>query len=88
MAVADVFTGISENRPYRKGMPREEALGVLRGMAAKGEIDARLVSLLEAHYDAIHPALIEAQAQAVREYEAFREALKDRGEILPRGANE
>ena len=76
MAVADVFTGITENRSYRKGMTRDDALGVLHGMAAKGELDARLVSLLETHYDAIHRALEESQAQAVREYEAFREALK------------
>jgi len=75
MAVADVFTGITENRPYRKGMSREEALGVLHGMAAKGELDARLISLLEKHFDAINRAREEAQAQAVREYEAFREAL-------------
>ncbi|HLO09193.1 MAG TPA: HD domain-containing phosphohydrolase, partial [Desulfobacteria bacterium] len=88
MAVADVFTGISENRPYRKGMPREEALGVLHGMATKGELDARLVSLLDAHYDAIHLALVEAQAQSVREYETFREALKVGEEIPSRGANE
>ncbi len=76
MAVADVFTGITENRPYRRGMPREEALGVLRDMAAKRELDGRLVALAESHYDAIHRAREEAQAQAVREYEAFREALK------------
>ena len=76
MAVADVFTGITENRPYRKGMTREEALGVLHGMAAKGELDARLISLLENHFDAITRAREAAQAQAVREYEAFREALK------------
>ena len=76
MAVADVFTGITENRPYRKGMTREDALGILHGMAAKGELDARLVSLMEAHFDAINRAREEAQAQAVREYEAFRGALK------------
>lgn len=76
MAVADVFTGITENRPYRKGMTREEALGVLHGMAAKGELDARLIALLEINYDAIHRAREEAQAQAVREYGAFREAMK------------
>ena len=86
--MADVFTGISENRPYRKGMTREEALGVLHGMATKGELDARLVSLLDAHYDAIHLALVEAQAQSVREYETFREALKGGEEIPSRGANE
>jgi HD-GYP domain-containing protein (c-di-GMP phosphodiesterase class II) len=76
MAVADVFTGITENRPYRKGMKREEALGVLHGMAAKGELDARLIALLETNYDAIHRAREEAQAQAVREYGAFRDAMK------------
>jgi len=75
MAMADVFTGITEDRPYRKGMTREEAQGVLHGMAAKGELDARLISLLEKHFDAINRAREEAQAQAVREYEAFREAL-------------
>jgi hypothetical protein len=57
-------------------MTQEEALGVLHEMAAKGELDARLISLLETHYDGIHRAREEAQAQAVREYEAFREALK------------
>jgi HD-GYP domain-containing protein (c-di-GMP phosphodiesterase class II) len=77
MAGADVFTGITEDRPYRKGMSREEALGVLRGMSTKGELDARLVSLLEGHYDAIHRAREEAQADALREYEWFRVALKE-----------
>jgi HD-GYP domain-containing protein (c-di-GMP phosphodiesterase class II) len=76
MAVADVFTAITENRPYRKGMTREEAIGVLHGMAAKKELDARLISLLETNFDAIQRAREEAQAQAVLEYEAFRGALK------------
>jgi HD-GYP domain-containing protein (c-di-GMP phosphodiesterase class II) len=76
MAVADVFTGITENRPYRKGMPREDVMRILHGMAANREIDARLVSLLETHYDAIHRTLEEAQGKATREYETFRETLK------------
>jgi len=76
MAVADVFTGLTENRPYRKGMTREEALGVLHDMAAKRELDPSLVALLETHYGAILLAREEAQVQAVREYETFREELK------------
>jgi len=76
MAVADVFTGITENRPYRKGMPREDVMGILHGMAAKRELDARLVSLLETHYDTIQRTLEEAQGKATREYETFRETLK------------
>jgi HD-GYP domain-containing protein (c-di-GMP phosphodiesterase class II) len=80
MAVADVFTGLTENRPYRKGLARGEAMEVLHGMAAKGELDPRLISLLETHFDAIHRAREEAQAQAVREYGAFREAMKSGSE--------
>ncbi|MFA6147058.1 MAG: HD domain-containing phosphohydrolase [bacterium] len=76
MAVADVFTGITENRPYRKGMSREQALGVLHEMKAKGELDGRLVALVETHYDEIRRAREEAQDQAVREFEAFRESLR------------
>jgi len=76
MAVADVFTGITENRPYRNGMTRQVVMGVLHGMVAKRELDANLISLLETHYDAIRRALEEAQGKAIREYETFREALK------------
>jgi HD-GYP domain-containing protein (c-di-GMP phosphodiesterase class II) len=77
MAVADVFTGLTEDRPYRQGMPLAEALGVLRGMGEKGELDRRLIALVESHSDAVYRARAEAQAQAVREYEAFRKSLKE-----------
>ena len=80
MAVADVFTSITEDRPYRKGMTREEVLGALHEMEARGELDGRLVSLLESRFDAVNHARAEAQAQAVREYEEFREALQEGGE--------
>jgi HD-GYP domain-containing protein (c-di-GMP phosphodiesterase class II) len=75
MAVADVFTGITEDRPYRAGMPRAEAAGVLEEMAAKNALDARLVGLLLANFGEIDRARAQAQALAVREYEEFRAAL-------------
>ncbi len=76
MAVADVFTAITENRPYRKGMDREKALGVLRDMSEKGELDGRLVALLESSFDAVQKAREEAQSRSIKEYEEFRETLK------------
>jgi len=83
MAVADVFTGLAEDRPYRPGMGRDEVLGVLHEMAGKGEIDGKLVALLENHFDLVHRARKEAQEEAVREYEAFREMLAN----VPPGGN-
>lgn len=47
MAVADVFTALSEDRPYRGGMKSREALAIMRGMARTSALDAELVDLLE-----------------------------------------
>lgn len=53
MAVADIFSAITEVRPYRKGMEREQALGVLRENVRSGGIDAELVALLAERYEEI-----------------------------------
>jgi HD-GYP domain-containing protein (c-di-GMP phosphodiesterase class II) len=75
MAVADVFTAITEDRPYRRGMGQAEALAVLNRMARQNELDAALVDLLVRHFEAVNRVRAEAQAAAVREYENFRAAL-------------
>ncbi|NJD61348.1 MAG: HD domain-containing protein [Deltaproteobacteria bacterium] len=75
LAVADVFTSLAEDRPYRKAMTREEATGVLRGMAGSGELDDLLVDLLIRHYEEADSCRAAAQAKSVREYEEFRSAL-------------
>ncbi|MBQ9468485.1 MAG: HD domain-containing protein [Clostridia bacterium] len=53
MAVADIFSAITEVRPYRKGMSREEAFGVLNENVRSGGIDGELVALLGEHYEEI-----------------------------------
>ncbi|MFW5836706.1 MAG: HD-GYP domain-containing protein, partial [Desulfovibrionaceae bacterium] len=42
MAVADVFTAVTEDRPYRAGMDRKSALQVLQSMAGQGVLDAEV----------------------------------------------
>lgn len=75
MAVADVFTAITEDRPYRRGMGQAEALAVLHRMARQNELDGALVDLLVRHFAALNRVRAEAQAAAAREYEDFRAAL-------------
>ena len=75
MAVADVFAAISEDRPYRKGMDRDEALAVLRDMVEKEELDANVVNVLAEHFDEIDYRRAEAHEKAVREYSRFRTEL-------------
>lgn len=56
VAVADVFTAITEDRPYRTGMSREDSLGILNKMVSEGALDGDIVSLLPAIYEDIHHA--------------------------------
>ncbi|RZI44801.1 HD domain-containing protein [Herbaspirillum sp. HC18] len=51
IAVADVFTAISEKRPYRDGMRRAQAIAVLDDFVSGGALDGDLVSLVREHFD-------------------------------------
>ncbi len=93
MAVADVFTALSEDRPYRKGLPREDVLQALRRMAGEGALDASLVRLLAQEYESIDRERRGAQENAEREYRTFAPSGSDRGwpsphpgELPPRSA--
>jgi len=72
MAVADVFTAITEDRPYRKGMPYNEALQVLKGMASSSQLNEDLVLILSRHYDEMNSIRSSAQKEASEEYRKFR----------------
>ena len=64
MAVADIFSAITEVRPYRAGMDRTQAMGVLKDGVTRGELCGRIVDLLENHYDEVDDAR-EAESRAV-----------------------
>lgn len=55
IAVADIFTAISEHRPYRHGMGRHEALALMDRQVQSGAIDGDIVRLLPQHYDELVP---------------------------------
>ncbi|MBQ6986805.1 MAG: HD domain-containing protein [Oscillibacter sp.] len=72
MAVADVFSAITEDRPYRAGMPKEQSIAVLRGDAERGALDPALVELLCGHYDEINRLRDSASRIAGTHYQASR----------------
>lgn len=69
MAVADIFTALTEDRPYRKGMERDQVKAVLTGMVNNGAISEILVELLLSHYELFCGLREEGHAQALAEYE-------------------
>ena len=77
VAVADVFTALTEERPYRRGMSIREATNILGEMADDGALDHEVVGLMARNRG--EAALIRRLAQegAGARYLAFREQAAD-----------
>ncbi len=71
MAVADVFTAITEDRPYRTGMDRDQSLKVLEDLAAGKLLDPDVVFAVKNEYDAVNEARIVGQETAHKEFRSF-----------------
>lgn len=68
MAVADTFTALTEDRPYRNGMDVDRAFSILMEMAEKRALDREIVALARGHLGKINDARATAQADATEEY--------------------
>lgn len=58
MRVADIFQAMVQNRPYRRGLKRDEARSFMRGLAEDGRIDADVASVLDVNFDAAMSAAL------------------------------
>lgn len=65
IAVADIFTAITEDRPYRRGMTREQCLAVLDKLALERAIDGDIVAVLRSGFAEIHHARSVSQQAVV-----------------------
>ena len=72
MAVADVFTALTEDRPYRGGMPLAEAMGIIESMAELSYLDANVVALLADNVIRVNRARIRAQRRAAANFVVMR----------------
>ncbi len=68
MAVADNFTAITEDRPYRKGMDKKSVVKVLDEMAVNNKIDGNVVDIVKKQFEDINNNRIKAQDAAFKEY--------------------
>lgn len=73
MQVADVHTAITEDRPYRAGMEKNQALNVLRSMVNKGFLDVDIVQLVIDNYDHIDAVRRMVQSRALADFKRFTE---------------
>ncbi len=75
VAVADIFTALREDRPYRGGLARNQVMRILRRMTANGAIDGDCVSILEKSHDEIEANWMESQKKVSAKYRKIGAAL-------------
>lgn len=63
ISVADIFTAVTEDRPYRPGLDRDQATALLRSSVAKRNIDSEIAECLLDNYDDIDERRAAAQLQ-------------------------
>lgn len=73
MAIADVFTALTEDRPYRVGMDRPSTLKVLNSMVLQKALDPDFVKVLMHNFDELNLVRSDAQTEAVAEYVGIRD---------------
>ena len=71
IAIADVFTAVSEDRPYRSAKNNFDVMDVMNDMARKGMLDTRLVRLLGSRVSEISALMAAAEFSATQEYQEF-----------------
>lgn len=72
IAVADVFTALTEDRPYRNGMPLAEALRIITSMAELGYLDNGVAALLADNVLRVNKERIRAQRKAAANFVVMR----------------
>ncbi|XZG70270.1 HD domain-containing phosphohydrolase [Chitinibacteraceae bacterium HSL-7] len=71
MAVADVYTALTEHRPYRSGMQRDEVLAHLEHEVTTGRLDPIVVGTLHRHITEVEQDRLHAQADEGHALEMF-----------------
>lgn len=71
MTVADMFTAMAEDRPYRPGMKREEIQKILRNQVERGLIGKMVVDALLDNYESIDVSVKAEQALSQDSYAQF-----------------
>jgi HD-GYP domain-containing protein (c-di-GMP phosphodiesterase class II) len=69
MMVADIFTALAEDRPYRKGMSKQEIIRILKQFSDRDLLDTAVVNLLLDNFKELLSYMSEKQVIAREFYE-------------------
>jgi len=71
MEIADVFTALAEDRPYRPALEKQGVLNIIEGMIKNDELDRDIFSVLANNYDVIWEKVKAAQSLTEKNLSEF-----------------
>ena len=71
VAVADIFTALTENRPYRENLDKGKVLDIMAEMSRENHIDNSLFTLVKENYELLDAKRIAEQTYSRAHYETF-----------------
>jgi HD-GYP domain-containing protein (c-di-GMP phosphodiesterase class II) len=75
LTIADIFTALTEDRPYREGLDQVSVLDIINKLVIEFELDGKVFKVLKASYHDVNRGRVAAQSGALREYKRFMEGL-------------
>ena len=75
IAVADIFTALSEGRPYRTGMGIDSSLKIISDLADTNTLDKDIFGILSDNIKIINEVRINKQSEAAGEYLYWKKSL-------------
>ncbi|MBF0187206.1 MAG: HD domain-containing protein [Magnetococcales bacterium] len=76
LILADIFTALTEDRPYRPGLKRERVESIIHTMSDNGELNWRIVTVLFDNYDEVNDFRQRSQNYADDDFRAFMEKIQ------------
>ncbi|WKY46957.1 HD domain-containing protein [Eubacteriaceae bacterium ES3] len=72
LAIADIFTALTENRPYRKGMSQVAVKEIFNELKNENKLDPAILEVVDANYELLEKVRISSQSGARDHYQRLK----------------
>ena len=77
MVVSDIFTALTEKRPYREAMKKEDVTNILVDMVNKNKIDGDIVEIAINNYEELYEYNKVNQSEAIKDFYAIENRMQE-----------
>jgi HD-GYP domain-containing protein (c-di-GMP phosphodiesterase class II) len=75
LALADIVTALTEERPYRNPMPKGKVAQIIKDMVRDGKLDTEVAAIVLDNFEEINAVRQLSQADEMKTFELFKDAI-------------